>query len=158
PVELDTGTLYLRGAIDRVDRIGPQLLSVRDLKTGRVYDFNEQPINPVRDLQIGLYVLALEASGLIPGARAENATYVHPSAAQEPGRVFAGPNLELLRKQMLEWLTLARRLLSRGIFPRTTDPRDCTYCPFLPACGEDAQKWSALKLNQALAGDALELF
>src|SRR5262249_35430198 len=42
---LDNGDLYVWGAIDRVDRVGPAALSVRDLKTGRVRDFGEEAIN-----------------------------------------------------------------------------------------------------------------
>ena len=55
-------------------------------------------MNAGRDLQIGLYTLALEASGY--GAAGETAAavveaaYVHPSAAQEEDRCFAGAELE----------------------------------------------------------------
>jgi RecB family exonuclease len=156
-LEVDGGALYVRGAIDRIDRIGPAALSVRDLKTGRVRDFGEDPINAGRDLQIGLYVLALEASGF-GGAPVAVAAYVHPSAAQEPDRAFAGADVDRLRRQTRDWLAIARRLLSAGAFPRTPNAEDCTYCPFLPACGDGAHQRSAAKLNTLPSDHPLEPF
>jgi RecB family exonuclease len=150
-LEIDGGALYVRGAIDRIDRVGAAALSVRDLKTGRVRDFGEDPINATRDLQIGLYVLAVEAAGY-GGAPVGVAAYVHPSAAQEPDRAFSGAELDLLRRQTRDWLGIARQLLAAGAFPRTPNVEDCAYCPFLPACGEGAQQRSAVKLN-ALPSD-----
>jgi len=154
---LDTGDLYVRGAIDRIDRIGPAALSVRDLKTGRVRDFGEEPINAGRDLQIGFYVLALEAIGY-GAAPVGVAAYVHPSAAQEPDRAFDGANIDILRRQTRDWLGIARRLLSNGAFPRTPNAEDCTYCPFVPACGEGAQLQSAKKLDALPSDHPLEPF
>ncbi len=156
-LELDGGDVYVRGAIDRIDRLGPAALSVRDLKTGRVRDFGEDPINPGRDLQIGLYVLAVEATGY-GGAHVGAAAYVHPSAAQEPDRAFTGPELDVLRRQTREWLSIARQLLSAGAFPRTPNAEDCTYCPFLAACGEGAHQRSAAKLNALPSDHPLERF
>jgi RecB family exonuclease len=156
-LEVDGGALYVRGAIDRIDRLGPESLSVRDLKTGRVRDFGEDPINAARDLQIGLYVLAVEAAGY-GAAPVGAAAYVHPSAAQEPDRAFTGRELDLLRRQTREWLSIARQLLSAGTFPRTPNPEDCTYCPFLAACGEGAHERSAAKLNALPADHPLERF
>ena len=148
---LATGDLYVRGKIDRIDRIGARALAVRDLKTGRVRDFGEDPINAGRDLQIGLYVLALEASGY-GGAPVGLAAYVHPSAAREPDRAFEGSNVEVLRRHTREWLSLARQLLREGLFPRTPNPDDCKYCPFVPACGDGARQRAAMKLSNLPAG------
>jgi RecB family exonuclease len=156
-LEVDGGALYVRGAIDRIDRVGVAGLSVRDLKTGRVRDFGEDPINPTRDLQIGLYVLAVEAAGY-GGAPVRVAAYVHPSAAQEPDRAFSGPELDLLRRQTREWLSIARQLLAAGTFARTPNPEDCTYCPFLPACGESAHERSAAKLAALPSDHPLQRF
>jgi ATP-dependent helicase/nuclease subunit B len=150
-IDVAGGPLYVRGAIDRIDRLSPAALSVRDLKTGRVRDFGEDPINPGRDLQIGLYVLAVEAIGY-GAAPVSAAAYVHPSAAQEPDRAFTGAELDLLRRQTHGWLSLARQLLNDGAFPRTPNTEDCLFCPFLPACGEGAQQRSATKLH-ALPSD-----
>jgi len=154
---LAAGDLYVRGKIDRIDRMGTRALAVRDLKTGRVRDFGEDPINAGRDLQIGLYVLALEASGY-GGAPVALAAYVHPSAAREPDRAFEGANVEVLRRHTREWISLARQLLSEGLFPRTPNLEDCKYCPFVPACGDGAAQRAAVKLNNLQPADALEPF
>jgi RecB family exonuclease len=154
---LATGDLYVHGKIDRVDRIGARALAVRDLKTGRVRDFGEDPINAGRDLQIGLYVLALEASGY-GEAPVALAAYVHPSAAREPDRAFQGANVEVLRRHTREWMNLARQLLSQGLFPRTPNREDCKYCPFVSACGDGAAQRTAVKLDNLPPADALEPF
>ncbi len=148
--------LYVRGKIDRIDRLD-QGLAVRDLKTGRVRDFGEEPINAARDLQIGLYVLALESSGY-GGMPVSHAAYVHPSAAQEPDRAFSGAHLDILRQQTREWLGIARQLLAAGLFPRTPNTEDCVYCPFVPACGEGAQQRSAETFGRLPPAHVLEPF
>ncbi|MFQ5667641.1 MAG: PD-(D/E)XK nuclease family protein [Candidatus Binatia bacterium] len=154
---LDGSDLFIWGAIDRVDRTFPPALSVRDLKTGRVRDFGEEPVNPRRDLQIGVYVLALESLGY-GDAAVGTAAYVHPSAVREPDRAFTGARLDLLRQRTREWLTVARQLLSTGSFPRTPNPNDCTACPFVPACGSNAQLRSAAKLDNVPEGSPLHSF
>ena len=157
PLRLPGGEqLYVRGRIDRIDRI-EQGLTVRDLKTGRVRDFGEEPINATRDLQIGLYVLALESSGYY-GMPVRHAAYVHPSAAQEPDRAFAGAQLDILRQQTREWLGVARQLLAEGLFPHTPNTDDCAYCPFVPACGEGAQQRSAVAFGRLPPAHVLEPF
>jgi len=163
PVRLDSdnGAVYVRGAIDRVDRLASGELTVRDLKTGRVRALNEDPINATRDLQIGLYIMALEAmmkESANQTARVASAAYVHPSEAQEPERGFSGPALDQLRRQTRDWLGIARQLLSSGSFPRTPNAEDCLYCPFVPACGDGAQQRSAAKLDRLRAGHVLEPF
>ena len=154
PVELrvDGGSLYLRGAMDRVDQVSANAFQVRDLKTGRVHDFAEEPVNPTRDLQIGVYVLILEALKLGNDAEVSLAAYVHPSATQEPDRSFVGIELDALRRATRAWLGLAHELLRSGSFPRTPDARDCTYCPFVPVCAEGAQARSEQKLRGAPEG------
>jgi len=154
---LDGCELYVRGKVDRIDRLQTQLLAVKDLKTGRVRDFGEEPINAGRDLQIGLYVLALEAMGY-GGVPVGLAGYVHPSAAREPDRAFEGANVEVLRRHTREWLGIAQMLLREGLFPRTPNADDCRNCPFVSACGSDAARRAAVKLNRLPPAHALEPF
>jgi ATP-dependent helicase/nuclease subunit B len=144
-LHLEDGDLFVRGAIDRVDRETTGALVVRDIKTGRVYDLVDDPINVGRDLQIGVYTLVLEA--LEPGSRVERAAYVHPSSPHELERAFAGGQLDQLRQHTRDWLRTARAVLEAGIFVRTPDVNDCRFCPFVPSCGEGAQQRSKAKLN-----------
>jgi RecB family exonuclease len=143
PVRLsvDGGELYARGSIDRVDRFADGTLSVRDLKTGRLVDVPEQPLNAARDLQIGVYAMVLQES-----ARVSEAAYVSPGPSTTLKRVFAGPAVERLQQSTRQWLSLAHTLLHKGMFPRTPVAADCRYCPFLSACGSGAQQRSAAKL------------
>jgi RecB family exonuclease len=144
-LDLDGGELFVRGAIDRVDRFPPDALAVRDIKTGRVHDLIDEPINPGRDLQIGLYTLAIEkADG---SRRVTEAAYVHPSAVQEQERSFTGGELDQLRLDTRSWLQTAHAILAAGAFVRTPNPNDCRFCPFVPACGDGAQQQSAVKLS-----------
>ncbi|HUI24585.1 MAG TPA: PD-(D/E)XK nuclease family protein, partial [Candidatus Kryptonia bacterium] len=156
PLNLSGDVLYVAGQVDRVDRWEPAKLSVRDLKTGRVHDFREEPLNPSRDLQIGLYVLAAEA--VLADQHAAHAAYVHPSAAQEPERRFEHGDLDALRESTRAWLTVARGLLAAGAFPRTPVASDCDYCPFRPSCGPGAQARSAAQLAAAQLPPELAAF
>jgi len=148
PVALrsNAGDLYVWGKIDRIDRLGAEGLAVRDLKTGRARDFGEEPINATRDLQIGVYVLALEASGY-GGTPVGVAAYVYPSALHTFERGFAGSRVEVLRRHTRGWIGIARHLLSVGLFPRTPNADDCRQCPFVPNCGPDATQRAARKLR-----------
>lgn len=151
------GDLYVRGKIDRIDRLATEGLAVRDLKTGPLRDFGEEPINAGRDLQIGVYVLALEASGY-GGAPVGVAAYVHPAAFHTRERSFAGSNMEVLRRHARDWIGIARHLLSEGLFPRTPNADDCRHCPFVPACGNDAAQRAARKLRNLTPTHPLEPF
>lgn len=158
PVRLDfeQGALFVRGAIDRVDRIGPQALAVRDIKTGRVYDLIDDPVNVGRDLQVGLYTLALETSD--PTAHVEKAAYVHPSSVHEQERSFTGAQLDQLRQHTHDWLRTAHAVLAAGAFVRTPNASDCRFCPFVPACGDGVQQRSARKLARLPQSHELALF
>ena len=147
PVSLgaDETALKVRGAIDRVDRVGAGALAVRDIKTGRMYDLIDEPVNAARDLQIGVYTLALEAVG--DGEQVTEACYVHPSAAHEQERGFAGGELDRLREHTRAWLWTAHAILESGMFVRTPNVDDCRFCPFVPSCGEGAQQLSQAKLE-----------
>ena len=153
----EAGELYLHGKIDRIDRLDAGGLAVRDLKTGRARDFGEEPINAGRDLQIGVYVLALEASGY-GGMPVGVAAYVHPAVPYTLDRSFAGSNVEVLRRRTHEWLGIARHLLGAGLFPRTPNSEDCRHCPFNPACGTNAAQRAARKLRNLPPAHPLEPF
>lgn len=159
PIALPAGErpMFLRGAIDRVDRLADGTLSVRDIKTGRVRDLAEEEVNAVRDVQIGVYAAVVEA---MQGetARVSEAAYVHPSAAREPERAFRGAQLEGLAKHTRTWLRVGEMLLERGAFVRTPDVEDCRNCPFVPHCGAGAQARSERKLTALPQADALGAF
>lgn len=161
-IRLLAGDVEMRvwGAIDRIDRPGPGELSVRDLKTGMVRDLNDEQINPARDLQLGLYVLALEqtAGEQGSGERVVEAAYVHPSVTGDTDRTFTGPALERLRGHTAEWIEVAESLLRTGNLVHTPNADDCRQCPFVTACGEDAHRRTAGDLQRLPAAHELERF
>jgi RecB family exonuclease len=150
-------TLHVWGAIDRVDTLPDGTLSVRDIKTGRVRDLAEEEVNSARDLQIGMYSAVVEAIDT-EGRRVGEASYVHPSTAQEPERAFRGAQLDGLRQRTGEWLRVAAELLAHGTFVRTPSFEDCRLCPFLPRCGTGAQARSDRKLAALPQTDPLAAF
>lgn len=153
-LEIEGAHLNVRGAIDRVDRAADGRLAVRDIKTGRMYDLNDDPINPGRDLQLGLYTLALETGG----GQVGEAAYVHPSAAHEQERAFSGTGLDQLRNHTRAWLQIAHAILAAGLFVRTPNADDCRFCAFVPACGDGAHARSAAKLRQLPDSHTLAAF
>jgi RecB family exonuclease len=152
PVGAPGEYLYVEGKIDRVDLRAPGRLELRDLKTGRARDLSERPLELETDLQLGVYVLALEAAGLVPGARPVAAAYVYSSTARDPERRFEGDLFAALHGHAETWIAAARALLAAGAFVRTPSIDDCRYCPFVPHCGERAQVRSGEKLER-VAGD-----
>ncbi|MCK6553516.1 PD-(D/E)XK nuclease family protein [Candidatus Binatia bacterium] len=150
PVALEAGaaTLYLRGAVDRLDRLASGELALRDLKTGRLWPLDAEPLNPTRDLQLGTYVLALEACDRQGGERIATAAYVSPALPETVQRIFEGRQLEELRRRTREWLGVAGAMLAAGTFPRTVRGGDCVACAFRVVCGDSAWARSALRLSR----------
>ncbi len=140
-------SLFLNGRIDRVDRRAEGGLEVRDLKTGRAHDLREEVLNARRDLQVGLYSLALAATR--PGEQVIAAAYVYAEAPRDPERRFMGADLTRLHLSTRSWLATAHALLAAGAFIRTPERDDCTFCRFKPYCGDDAYDETAAKLAAA---------
>lgn len=149
PVALVTEqtTLYVRGAVDRIDRLTGTGLALRDLKTGRLWSFEAEPMNPTRDLQLGLYVLALEAPEARLAERVVTAAYVSPTAPETVERRFAGADLEGLRARTRDWLDIAGALLRAGTLPRTPRAAECATCAFRIVCGDWA--WARSRAQMA---------
>ncbi len=149
PVALTVGEddkLYLRGRIDRVDRL-EEGYSVRDLKTGRGRSLREEGLSVSLDLQLGLYTRVLE-DVVRPDAPVVEAAYTHPAGGGAPERAFRGDGLTALRARTDQWLQTAVGLLQARVFPRTTSKYQCRYCAFRPMCGDDAPNRSAAALAQ----------
>jgi RecB family exonuclease len=134
-LELTGGTLYVEGAIDRVDLRQRGELDLRDLKTGRACDLAETPMEIGIDLQLGVYTLALDAAGIFPDARTVGAT---------------AESLAALRGYTEGWIAIARSVLAACAFVRTPDPDNCRYCSFKASCGDRAQARSREKLRSAV--------
>ena len=158
-LNLDEETIFLRGAIDRLDQLLSGGYSLRDLKTNRLRDLAEEGLSLKRDLQIGLYSLVLE-SGVLSGVEGdlEEASYLHPALGGGSQRRFTGADLSNLKRRTQKWLSVAHKLLSQGLFPRTPNPDDCRFCPYRPACGDRAQEKEAVRLKESSSSGVLSDF
>jgi RecB family exonuclease len=131
PVRLPDGrTLYLAGAIDRVDRLPDGRLVVVDYKTGSRARFagRKDPFDGGRRLQHALYAAVAET---LHGAEVARAEYHFPTRRSENHRARFG------RQDLRDGLAVVGDLLelaTQGAFVPTTDPEDCRICAYAAAC------------------------
>jgi hypothetical protein len=140
PVQISLGarSLYVRGQIDRIDVAHDHIL-VRDLKTGRAHPRigDESQPDPVLDIQIAVYGIVarlLASEWQLPTRIASAYTYVGRGADE---RAWRDDFQTVLEPAARGWLAIAADLLAERVFPRTSDPNDCTFCHFRPVCGGD---------------------
>jgi hypothetical protein len=151
-------TLYVRGFIDRVDLRGRQAM-VRDIKTGRAKTLPDEPTRPGIDMQLALYSLVAPRLPAVGGARVGFAAYTYPAATGDRERAYASRReVEELLAEGRAWLQLASALLVARSFPHAADPEACKFCPFQPACGDDATEVSKRKLVTAADGSPEQAF
>ena len=137
PVEIEG--LKLRGEIDRLDQKDGGTW-IRDFKSGKPKPRKAgEPPDPVIDLQVALYSLAV--SELAKEWKVEvptQAAYVYSTARHHVERSFSGDEFALLKTQGRSWLTLVRKMMEEGAYPRTPDKDDCQHCKFKVVCGDAA--------------------
>jgi RecB family exonuclease len=150
PVEIDGGSrsLFVRGRIDRIEVVGDRTV-IRDLKTGRAHPRRgrEDDPDPVLDIQVAVYGLVARrraAEWGVPARVSAGYTYVG-NGADERHWDDLDQGLEASASQ---WLGLAADLLAAGMFPRTPNPGDCTFCHLRPVCGEGFQERAARLLAE----------
>jgi hypothetical protein len=155
PVRVDTptGPLWLHGDIDRLRAEagddGEEVVEIWDLKTGKCAGPIKQPDHGI-DLQVGLYVLvarAMQGEWGLPETMA--AGYVYTDHTKGPERYYGAERVDELAGATRRWLGVARELLEAGLFPRTPDAADCTFCHLRRACGPAATLHSARSLRKA---------
>ncbi len=156
PLTISGQVIHVQGYIDRLDVIGSTSY-VRDLKTGRAKprDKEKGELVPSYDVQLGVYGLAIAASGdewKVP-THVEGA-YVYPSDPSGDDRNFEG-DFDTLTAATERWLALSGALLRERTFPRTPTSDDCTFCPFKPVCGPAADV-RAKELLEAQGGARAE--
>lgn len=136
-LQLDGGSLFVHGFIDRLDQVGSTLL-VRDFKTGRAHPLQgkEAEPDPLLDVQVvvyGLVARALAKAWQTP--RRVEVAYAYVSE-HSPLRHFAGEQARALFSVGGEWLGLARALLASRTFPRRPSTDRCGFCAFSVVCDE----------------------
>lgn len=129
-IEVDGGTVRLRGAVDRIDR-SPEGLVVIDYKTGRVrgYEPETGAFDGGRRLQNFLYTRAVAQRFEEPVARMQYDFPTHRGQNQSQGYSPA----ELASGSSLIGVLLDG--VAAGHFFPTDDPSDCTFCDYQELCG-----------------------
>ena len=129
PIDIPGGTIFVRGAVDRVDESASGLVVV-DYKTGRPYNHGGDAgtFAGGRRLQHVVYTAAVEhllersveaVEFQFPARRGEHACYRYDRRSYGSG-----------------WALIARLLdgVAAGRFPPTDSPGDCRFCDFRPIC------------------------
>jgi hypothetical protein len=147
PVALPVGesALYLRGRLDRVDRLS-EGIGLRTMRLGRGRALEEEGLQPELDLGLGVQVLVCEEA-LYRGELVQEAALIHLTPEGATERAFRGSDLEALRSQTRAWLEQASALLAAGDFVRSPLETDCQRCAFLRLCGPQASQESARALR-----------
>jgi ATP-dependent helicase/nuclease subunit B len=131
PITLPDGsTLYLGGAIDRIDRTEDGRLVVIDYKTGSSlrYGGRSGTYDGGRRLQ---HVLYAEAAKRLFDAEVASAEYHFPSRRSENHRArYAQADL----RDGLGLVTDLLELVAHGWFIPTNQADDCRFCDYAPAC------------------------
>ena len=136
PLELTSGEIRLRGAIDRVDEM-PGGLVVVDYKTGGTgrYERRHGIFNGGRRLQNLVYTLAAEWALESDVSRME---YHFPTwRGQNEVIGFERPEVERGRRL----IDLLLRTVADGRFLPTEDADDCRFCDYRPICRHRTEGW-----------------
>lgn len=144
PVEIVSGPLYGHGFIDLIEVVEGTTW-IRDLKTGRGHARRgkERDAVPRVDAQLAFYALVARQLSQDWKLAPELALgYVHTDDSRGRERSFIGRDDDF-EATAGTWTGVGAELLRSGIFPRTTDPDDCTYCPFRRVCGPGAWERSS---------------
>ena len=141
--------LWLRGAIDRVDRLRSNQLRVVDYKTGSNRPYSKTTTwKGGRRLQHALYAAIAES---LLRTDVERAEYWFPTRKGE-NEIRPFHRLELVRG--LELLDRMLDLAAHGRFLPTDDPADCFICDFKTICRATRSRWGDLKSPPAEWGKA----
>lgn len=130
--------IRIGGRIDRIDRLhqsGSESYAIWDYKTGSDWGFSvEDPFMQGRKLQSFLYVGMLRHRLAAAGKSKDVATsfgYFFPNAKTQ------GQRIEWISSDLKHGDAILQdicQLIQRGVFPATTDPKDCQYCDYNTVC------------------------
>lgn len=130
--------IRIGGRIDRIDRLnqsGSESFAIWDYKSGSDWGFSvEDPFMQGRKLQSFLYVGMLRHRLAAVGKNKNVATsfgYFFPNAKTQ------GQRIEWISADLIHGDAILQdicQLIQRGVFPATTDPKDCQYCDYNTVC------------------------
>lgn len=112
------GSYYIRGFIDRVDKIGNKI-HITDYKTGK----NEVSLKDVRNnLQLGIYALALKEA--FPDCEIYAELYYLRSGRRK-GHLFTNEDLSLHKSRLINNIN---QIINDDNFLPTSNVRICSFC------------------------------
>ncbi len=121
PFEIVIGSGFIRGFIDRVDRLPDGSLSVVDYKSGS-YEIAAK--NAPDDLQLGIYALAL--STLYPHTVIHAELY-YLRTGRHKGHTFSPGDLVAVERKVAEKI---QAIIEDQNFSATSEYRPCTFCDY----------------------------
>jgi len=139
-------SFFLRGKIDRIDRLENNQYRVIDYKTGSSSSFEDfDCFGRGRILQHALYAVAAEQIikklGMDSSPQVVQSGYYFPTMKGD-GQEFLADRFD--RGRLGSLLNDLLSILSRGNF--VVNPEvECSYCDFNPVCGEDSPKRAKAK-------------
>lgn len=112
------GPAFVRGFIDRIDRIDENTIHILDYKTGK---FEETKVK--ENLQLGIYVLA--CSVLYPEVDTFKADLYYLRSAKQKGHTFTREDLPGIEQRVLDAIY---QIVNDTQFKTTSNARICGFC------------------------------
>ncbi|MBD2872552.1 PD-(D/E)XK nuclease family protein [Paenibacillus arenilitoris] len=137
--------LPIRGFVDRVDEIAPHRYKIFDYKTGNPGKFRPNDcFSDGTQLQLPLYGLAVEQwmreTGYDREAQIVESAYVFPTE-RGMGEEVSRPQYR--REELKDLVRAMTDSMKQGLFPPTSDSKNCTWCDYKEACGSQAEQFKA---------------
>ncbi|MEH7226264.1 PD-(D/E)XK nuclease family protein [Bacillus sp. JJ1566] len=147
-IELPSGTVHVRGIIDRIDRLPDGFYHIIDYKTGSSWGYHTRGFfKGGRQLQHLLYTLAIEAHlGMETGA-VRKSSYLFPTR-KGAGKRFVREQEETTRTNGKDILDKLLSIVEHGHFTMTDDEKECKFCEFKNICRRSTYDKDALKQKQ----------
>ncbi len=147
-IELPSGTVQVRGIIDRVDQLPDGSYHIIDYKTGSSWGYKTKAFfKGGRQLQHLLYTLAIEAHLGIEEGSVKKSSYVFPTR-KGAGKRFVREQVEATRTNGKDILDNLLSIIEHGHFTMTDDENDCKFCELKSICRRSTYDKDALKQKQ----------
>lgn len=117
----------LRGRIDRVDRVGEELVEIVDYKTGNPKE--ESAVK--KDLQLGTYILAIES---LTKDRVKQVTLDYLVYQKKVSITRDKFELDKVKEKITEAINRLKQDLAEDKFTAKPDKMKCLYCDFKSIC------------------------
>ncbi|MCC3358616.1 PD-(D/E)XK nuclease family protein [Bacillus sp. REN16] len=147
-IVLPSGTVHVRGIIDRVDQLSDGSFHIIDYKTGSSWGYHTKEFfKGGRQLQHLLYTLAIEAHLGIDGGSVKKSSYLFPTR-KGAGKRFVREQEETTRTNGIDILDKLLSIVGHGHFTMTDDENECKFCDFKKVCRRSTYNKDALKQKQ----------